>query len=69
MPKTISTHPGVEEVLDGESQSFDYKYHVWLKADWRFSSGRMAHTRTGNFNTVADFLRAKPIKDFPGETE
>lgn len=55
MPKTIANHPAVEEVLDGESQGFDYRYHVWLKKGWAFRLGRMAGCRTGNFQRVADF--------------
>lgn len=60
IPKTISNHPGVEEILSGEAEGFDYYYHVFLKEDWEFSTGRMQGTRTGNFHTVKDFLYAKP---------
>jgi hypothetical protein len=59
-PKGIARHPAVEEVLDGEGQGFDYAHHVWLREGWRFTVGRMAGTRTGNFHTVASFLEAQP---------
>lgn len=62
MSKLIGNHPAVEELLDGESQGFDYKYHVWLKEDWRFSNGRMEGCRTGNFQNVKDFFFAKPVR-------
>jgi hypothetical protein len=62
MPKTIANHPGVEEVLDGESEGFDYRYHVWLKEGWAFRRGRMAGCRTGNFQTVAGFRFANPVR-------
>lgn len=61
--KTIANHPAVEELLDGESQGFDYKYHVWLREGWSFKQGRMAGCRTGNFQTVADFLFAGPVRE------
>ena len=61
--KTIANHPAVEEVLDGEGEGFDYKYHVWLKEGWSFRLGRMAGCRTGNFHTVADFQFADPVRN------
>jgi hypothetical protein len=61
-PKAITSHPGVEEALDGPSQGFDYKWNVYLKKGWVFERGRMAGSRTGNFNYVADFRFAHPIK-------
>lgn len=62
IPKTIRNHPGVEEVLDGPSQGFDYKWNVFLKEGWTFARGRMAGCRTGNFNSVADFRTAEPVR-------
>ena len=60
-PQTIRDHPGVEECVSGEAEGFDYKHHVFLKPDWRFKRGRMADCRTGNFNTVRDFVSAQPV--------
>lgn len=60
IPKAIKNHPGVEEVLDGPGQGFDYKWNVFLREGWAFRSGRMAGCRTGNFNSVADFRGAQP---------
>ena len=55
-------HPGVEEcILDGEA-GCDYKYDTFLKEGWVYQNGRMAGGRCGNFDTVADFLFAKPIR-------
>lgn len=62
IPKTIKNHIGVEEVLDGPSQGFDYKWNVFLKQGWVFANGRMQGCRTGNFNSVADFRSAEPVK-------
>lgn len=60
IPKTIKNHPGVLEALDGPGQGFDYKWNVFLKPGWAFRNGRMAGSRTGNFNSVRDFRFADP---------
>ena len=62
IPKSILKHPGVQEVLDGPAQGFDYKWNVYLKEGWAFKRGRMEGCRTGNFNTYADFKFAEPVK-------
>ncbi|QFT31827.1 hypothetical protein FIV00_15155 [Labrenzia sp. THAF82] len=59
-PKAILSHPAVEACEDGDAEGFDYKYHVWLKEGFEYSNGRMAGGRTGNFQTVKDFLFAAP---------
>lgn len=59
-PKQITSHPGVEVCEDGEAESIDYKHAVWLREGWSFKYGRTAGCRGGNFNTVAEFLAAKP---------
>lgn len=61
-PITILRHPGVEECLSGDDEGMDYKHAVWLREDWRFERGRMAGCRSGNFNRVADFLYANPMR-------
>lgn len=61
-PKAIATHPAVEACEDGDAEGFDYKHAVWLKPEWRFENGRMAGCRGGNFNTVAEFKCANPIR-------
>jgi hypothetical protein len=59
-PKSILNHPGVEEcVTDGAT---DYKFEVWLKEGWAFTSGRNAGGRGLFCHTVADFKKAEPRK-------
>ena len=61
--KAISSHPGVESCDFGPDVGVDdYKYSVFLKDGWVFSSGRMEGCRSGNFNTVLDFKYAEPVK-------
>jgi hypothetical protein len=60
-PTSIKNHPAVEACEDGDAEGFDYKHHVWLKEGYVYRRGRMAGTRTGNFNTVQDFRFADPI--------
>ena len=62
-PKGIASHPAVEECGYGPTEGIeDYRHAVWLKADWRFSNGRMEGCRSGNFNTAQEFLRACPVR-------
>ena len=62
-PKTIVNHPAVKECEYGPSIGFEeYKHAVYLKEGWVFKRGRMEGIRSGNFNTVKDFLRAEPVK-------
>jgi len=62
MSKTILNHPAVIEcLLDGDGGS-DYKYDTFLKEGWVYEYGRTAGCRGGNFNTVAEFKYANPIK-------
>ncbi len=62
VPKTIASHPGVEECNYGPYEGIeDYKHAVWLKEGWVFERGRMEGCRTGNFNSVRDFLLANPV--------
>lgn len=62
IPLRMKRHHAVQEVLDGPGQGFDYKWNVYLKEGWVFEIGRMAGSRTGNFNTLEDFLFANPVK-------
>lgn len=61
-PATIASHPGVEECLDGDAEGTDYKHAVWLKEGWVFRYGRMEGERSGNFQTVAEFRGAHPMR-------
>ena len=58
--KSISSHEGVLECLDGFEQNFDSKYDVFLKEGWEFTYGRMTGGRCGTFNTVEEFKEAEP---------
>jgi hypothetical protein len=65
LPKSIVTHPGVQQCFDGPSEGIpDYRYHVWLKSTWAWSNTgyRNYGGSSGNFNTVAEFLEAKPMR-------
>lgn len=63
MPKGITSHPGVESCDAGPDVGVeDYRYAVWLRPGWVFSSGRMEGCRSGNFNTVTDFRYAEPVQ-------
>ena len=62
-PKTIIKHPGVQGILHGADEGIDYKWNVWLKDGWSFARGRMQGCRTGNFNSVADFRTAEPVRN------
>lgn len=54
-------YKAVKECLCAKSQGFDYgKYDVFLKAGYRFTLGRYGGTRSGRFETVREFLEAKP---------
>ena len=60
-PKTIANHPGVEACEPGMSGGVeDYRFSVWLKPGWAFTSGRNAGCRGSNFNTAKEFTEAKP---------
>lgn len=61
IPKSIISHPAVEECDLPEESGVDYKYSVFLKEGWVFQRGRMEGCRSGNFNTVSDFKYAEPI--------
>ena len=62
VPVTIRNHEGVAEAELGASSNVDYKYDVFLKDGWVFSSGRMAGCQTGHFNSVNEFRQAGPKK-------
>ena len=62
LPKTITEHPGMLECDWGADTGCDYKYDTILKAGWVYEHGRMSGGRCGNFNTVADFKHANPIR-------
>jgi hypothetical protein len=59
-PKAIQQHAGVEEITSGDAEGSDYRYYVWLKDGWRFTSGRMAGCQGAFFQSVADFRYALP---------
>tara|TARA_R110000787_G_scaffold142104_1_gene255624 strand:+ start:276 stop:539 length:264 start_codon:yes stop_codon:yes gene_type:complete len=62
-PKTIKNHPAVLECNDADASGFTgYKHEVWLKKRWEFESGRNKGCRGSNFNTVAEFKLANPVK-------
>lgn len=62
IPKSITDHPGVMECESGpDSGVEDYKYAVFLKPEWAFSSGRMEGCRSGHFCTVSEFRLANPV--------
>jgi hypothetical protein len=62
-PKTILNHPAVETCDFGpDSGVEDYRHDVWLREGWTFKYGRNAGCRGCHFNTVADFLNAKPVQ-------
>lgn len=63
MPKTIVEHPGVQECTYGPASGVDeYRYDVFLKPGWSFTSGRSEGVRSGHFNNVDEFRSARPMK-------
>jgi hypothetical protein len=69
-PKSITKHPGVETCESGISGGVeDYRYSVWLKPGWVFSSGRNAGGRGYNVNTANEFKQARPTKTRLANTE
>lgn len=63
IPKSILNHEAVEKASYAPSLGFDeYKYNVFLKNGWVFESGRNSGGREYNFNTVADFKYANPVR-------
>lgn len=60
-PKAIIGHPGVQECSDADANGApDYRHDVFLRPDWRFTSGRMDGCRSGLFQSVERFRLARP---------
>lgn len=74
MPKGIKEHPGVlDACLDDDVDEFckgGYRADVILKQDWHFAGlddnapyyDQYSSRRTGFFNTLGEFLEAKPTQ-------
>ena len=63
--KTIQNHPAVEDYgLTGDTDHEPYAHDVLLKEGWTFIGlDHLCRRRTGLFGTVADFKRAKPVRE------
>ena len=63
-PKGISEHVAVAECDSGHAGGADRKHDVLLKHGYRFKWGSEFEedwTRTGFFNSVAEFKAAEPV--------
>ena len=61
IPAKIANHTAICSCQRGPDIGFpDYKYSVFLQPEYVFASGRTAGCRSGNFNSVAEFIAAEP---------